>query len=441
MGAALYGESGEGAYAVARSLTDEVGPRLAGSPGDARAVAWALAAMRAAGLANVRAEPVKVPRWLRGAIEEGDVVDGTGRATQRLGLMALGGSGPTGPGGAPLVAEVVEVKSLAELSALPPERVRGRIVLFNTEMHRGADGMANYGEVAPVRALGPLSAAKLGAVGALVRSLGVVNYRLPHTGAIRTADDVPRIPAAAVAGEDADLLHRLLQRGPVRVRLRLDCSQASDADSANVIGEAPGSGAQASEIVLVGAHLDSWDVGTGAQDDAAGVSIGLTALRALRTVAPARRTVRLVLFANEENGLRGAKTYAEVHAAELGRHVAALELDSGGGRPQAVTFAGPATARELLGRVIAPLRAIGIERVLDREAGGADLSTIEGKVPIVGLIQDTSRYFEWHHTQADTLDKLDRLDLNLSAAAVAVLLRGLADAPERLPLVPHVAQR
>ena len=434
LGASL---AGEGAFALARSLNDEVGPRLAGTPGDARAVAWGLAALRAAGLSNVRAEPVRVPYWERGALEEGEVQGSGAQAGQRLSLTALGGSVGTGDPaapGAPLSAEVLLVRSFEELTALGAERVRGKLVLFNVLMGRGADGMSNYGEVARYRSQGAVEAARLGAVGALVRSLGIASYRLPHTGAMRYQDGVPRVPAAALAAEDADLIERLLSLGrPVRLRLRLHCRSLGERDSANVIGEVPGKGPQAGEIVLIGGHLDSWDLGTGAVDDAAGVAIAITAAQAQRALPPARRTVRVVLFANEESGLRGAKAYAQAHQAELPRHVAALEADSGAGRPLGFAFPGAPAGRALLQRLVAPLASLGAERVEARDSGGADLIPLEGKVAILSMQQDTSRYFEWHHTAADTLDKIDRVELNLAAAAAAVLLRGLADSVEVLP--------
>jgi Zn-dependent M28 family amino/carboxypeptidase len=421
---------GEGSYEIARGLADGVGHRLAGSAGAERAVAWALAELRRAGLSNVRAEKVKVPRWERGprAQEWGKIV---APVEQELALTALGGS--VGTGAAGVSGEVIEVRSFAELSGLPAAQVAGKIVLFNVAMERRQDGMGSYADVAAYRGKGAIAAAEKGAAAALVRSLGVASYRLPHTGAMRYAEKVKKIPAAAVSAEDADLLHRLLERGPVRVRVGLGCRNLPEGESANVIGEVRGR-ERPEEIVLLSAHLDSWDVGTGAVDDAAGVAMVIGAARAMvRAGLVPRRTVRVVLFANEESGLGGAKGYAQAHRAEIGRHVAALEADSGGGRPLGFRVRGAEAARALRG-IVAPLAGIGAGQVTVGDAGGADLLPIDKEVPIFHLAQDTSRYFEWHHTMADTLDKIDPVELGLGTAAIAVAAYGVADQEERLPL-------
>lgn len=421
LGAALQGE---GVFDLVRGLTDQVGPRLAGSPGADAAVRWAVAEMQRAGLRNVHTESVRALRWDRGprAQEFARLLGPQGR---ELAVTALGGSI-----GGNVIAEVVEARSFDELRRLGRARVAGKLVLWNVEMVRHTDGTTNYGDVAEYRRLGAIEAARLGALASVVRSLGVASYRLPHTGAMRYEDGVQRIPAAALSTEDADLVHRLLQAGPVRVQLSLGCQNQGEVATANVIGEVPG---QTDEIVLLGAHLDSWDLGTGAVDDGAGVALVVGAARALlhAGVTP-RRTVRVVLFANEENGLRGAKAYAAAHQAELPRHVAAVEADSGAGAPQGFTTP-TAEGVAVLREAIQPLRGLGAGSASRGNMGGADLSVMEDRLPIFHLLQENARYFEWHHTAADTLDKIDPVALNLSAAALAVAAYGLSQSERTLP--------
>jgi carboxypeptidase Q len=406
-------------------LTDGIGPRLSGSEGAEAAVRWAKRSLEADGV-KVWLEPVKVPHWVRGE-ERGRVLASERFREHKLALSALGGSVGTPPEG--VTAEVVEVRSLEEVAALG-EAVKGRLVFFNHSMAEASD----YGRFAALRTRGPAEAAKAGAVGALVRSLGTASLRTPHTGATRYEEGGPRVPAAAVSTEDAELLHRLLARGPVRVHLVLGCENRPDADSFNVVAEVRGR-ERPQEVVLLGAHLDSWDVGTGAHDDGVGVAIVMEAARLIQRLKPApRRTVRVVLFMNEENGLRGGYGYAAAHAAELEKHVAALEMDAGGGRPLGVVLrtgpGGEALVRPWLG----PLEALGAGRILPGEAGGADISPlIPARVPFVGLRQDTKHYFDVHHTEADTLDKVDPQALAANTAAVTWLAYVLAELPSVLP--------
>ncbi|MCS6912756.1 MAG: M20/M25/M40 family metallo-hydrolase [Myxococcales bacterium] len=427
--ARLIGEvlSGQGPYAIVRELCDTVGPRLAGSPGAARAEAWALQALRRAGLVQVRAEPVSVPRWERGP-RGGERLQVLSPYPHELPVAALGGS--VGTPAAGVSGELLVLHDLAELEALPRERVAGRIVLWNAPMRPGPDGMAPYSTVVPLRTRGAAAAARKGAVASLIRSLGTSRARLLHTGSQGSGDDLPPIPAAAVTAEDADLLVRLGQSGPVRLRLHLPCRRLPDGKGHNIVGEVPGR-SRPEEIVLVGAHLDSWDLGQGAVDDGAGVALAIAAARAIARQGAAR-TLRVVLFANEENGLRGAHGYAAMHAAELPRHVAALEVDSGAGRPLGFLVSSE-QARRHLAPLVAPLQALGAATVQVGRPGGADLTPIQHQVPIVQMLQDTSRYFEWHHSPADTLDKIDPLELALAGAALAVALHGLLDAEQTLP--------
>ena len=413
------------AYSLLQHLTDRIGPRLTGSAGAEAAVAWTAERLRSYGLA-VRTEKVMVPHWVRG-VEEAELV---APAPQRILVTALGGSEPTPAAG--LTAEVVEAVGIEGLRALDQAVVRGKIVLFNAPMT--VNGMDGYGAAVVQRTRGAAAAARLGAVAALVRSVGTLSARLVHTGAVSYEDAVPRIPAAAVAAEDADLVHRLLASGEtVRLSLRLGCRTLPDALSANVVADLEGREA-ADEVVLIGAHLDSWDLGTGALDDGAGVAMVMETLRLLKTLGlRPRRTVRGVLYMNEENGLRGGKAYAAAHAAELNRHVAALETDSGGGRPTGLSATVGPGGMEMLQDLGSLLRPLGADGVVAGE-GGADIEPLHAaSVPLLGLRLDTTRYFDWHHSPADTLDKVDARELALGTAALAIAAYVLADMPETLP--------
>ena len=426
--------AGSRAFEWVQRLTDEVGPRLAGSPGDRAAGPWGKALLESLGFANVRIEPVPVKVWQRVA-ESGEIVS---PFPQALALTALGGSVATPKEG--LAAEVVEVASLEALEALAkasPEACRGKIVFINRKMDRS--GMNGYGAVVAVRGRGASRAAAAGAVGVLIRSVGTDANRLPHTGAMGYEKDVPRIPAAALSIPDADLLSRLVARGePVRVRFTLDCGERPDAVSANVVGEVRGS-ARPEEIVVVSGHIDSWDLGTGAIDDAAGCGMAIEAAR-LIAASPRRprRTVRVVLFANEENGLAGGRTYAEAHADEMPRHAAAFEADSGGGAPTGFSWnAGPGAEAAVAeaARLLEPLKATEVRK---GGAGGADVSPLlRFGIPLFGLSQDTSAYFDTHHTANDTLDKVDRGSLDRATAALAAIVYAVADLPGSLPRIPE----
>lgn len=423
------------AYEILQSLTDEVGPRLAGSPGDAKAVAWALGTMKALGLANVRAEPVDVPHWERGPASAALMAP----VAQPLSIVALGGSVATPEGG--LEAAVVEVASIEALEALPDADVKGRIVFFDKRMTRTKDGKG-YGEAVDVRGKGASAAARKGAVGVLIRSIGTGASRFPHTGALRYDADAPKIPAAALAIPDAELLHRTIARdGVARVRLELGCRDLGEARSANVIGEVVGR--DTDEIVLLGAHLDSWDLGTGAVDDGAGVAVVLESARlvAERGERP-RRTVRVVLFANEENGLRGAKAYAKAHEGELARHVLALESDLGAGRVFAIEYLAGPGADAAFRALAAPLAGLGVAAPRPHAAHGADLWPLRvAGVPVMELHQDASTYFDVHHTADDTLDRVDRRDLDQVVAVTVAVAWGAADAVTDFGRIPEDARK
>jgi hypothetical protein len=418
------------AYTRLAELTDTIGPRLSGSPGAEAAVKWALEKFRQDGL-SAHPEKVMVPHWVRGE-ERGEILPSAQAVGHPLALTALGGSVGTPAGG--VTGEAVEARSLTEIAALG-ERARGKIVFLNHTM--GVKG--GYGDFVGLRTRGPAEAGKVGAAAVLLRSLATASLRSPHTGVTIYDPLAPRIPAAAISVEDAELIHRLLQRGPVTAKLGLGCRWLPDAESANVVAEARGRELP-EEVVLLGAHLDSWDLATGATDDGAGVVIVMEALRLVAREHP-RRTVRVVLYMNEENGLAGGKGYAAAHEAELPRHVAALEADSGSGRPTSVTVhAGEPVAAQLR-PWLAPLQSLSVTEVNDGEAGGADIGPLAAfSVPMISVQQDGSRYFETHHSAADTLDKVDPETLAKAAAAVAVVAYALAEMPQPLPRPPPKRQ-
>lgn len=411
------------AWDTVRSLVDEVGPRISGSAGDKAAVAWALRALPAAGLTAVHAEKVMVHHWERG-VESGEIV---APFPHRVALAALGGSiGTQGARG--LEAEVIEADGLPSLEKLGQERVKGKIVFLNAPMQRRRDG-AEYARVVAVRGLGAVAAGKLGAVGLIIRSVGTDESRTPHTGAMRYEDKVPKIPAAALSIPDAEMLHRILARGEkVRFRMSLGAAMLPDVESANVVGEIPGS-ASPDEIVLLGAHLDSWDLGQGAIDDGAGCAIIIEAARQIGKLAKKpRRTVRVVLFANEEMGLAGGRGYEKAHEAELSKHVLALEADSGAARVYQATFLGDESRRPRFLEAIASVRAIGVEVGTEPAHGGADISfLLAAGVPAIDLRQDGTHYFDVHHTSNDTLDQIHKDDLDQAAAAYAAVVYAAAD--------------
>jgi hypothetical protein len=413
-----------------RELTDLAGPRLAGSPGDKAAVAVALEMLKSLGFAKVHTEKVIVPVWVRGS-ESGEV---TAPVSQPLALAALGDSVGTPQGG--IEAEVVGVRSFEELEA-KKNLVPHRIVFFDVPMERTKDG-SGYGKAVVYRAVGPSRAGQLGAAAVLVRSVGTDRNRLPHTGALEYDQKAPKIPAAALSIPDADLLAHLLGRGqPVRVKMALGCGMRPDAESANVIGEVPGREAP-DEVVVLGAHLDSWDLGRGAIDDGAGCGIVVEAARQIAALpTKPRRTVRVVLFANEENGLAGGKAYAEAHAAELSRHAAALEADSGTGLPLGLSWNAGPSAAPLLSQISGILEGLEAGHLEPGSIGGVDVSPmLLAGVPQIGLEQDESTYFDFHHTANDTFDKIVPADLDRAAAAAAVAAWCLADAPGPIERIP-----
>ena len=401
-------------------LTDSIGNRLSGTPQLDRAIEWAVAEMKKDGLENVHTEPVMVPRWVRGS-ESAEIVE---PSSHPIVMLGLGGSVATPPAG--IQAEVLTVHSFEELDA-NAAAARGKIVFYNV-------AFTNYGETVRFRSTGPSRAAARGAVAVLVRAVGLNGLRLPHTGALQYAADAPKIPAAAITTEDADRLQRIADRGSKTVvRLKMEGHFEPDVPSANVVGEIRGR-ERPDEIVLVSGHLDSWDVGAGATDDGGGCVVTWEALRLMKKLGlRPRRTVRVVLWTNEENGGRGGLAYRDAHRAELPKHAVMLESDGGVFRPVGFGFTGSDAARTTVKAIATLLAGIGADQV-GASGGGADIgpSVQEAHVPSMSLDVDGAKYFLIHHTPADTIDKIDPIDMARCAAAVAVMAYVVADLPTRL---------
>ena len=417
----LIGEAMSSTFAWDRLalLGDTFGHRLSGSPSLNDAIQWAVAQMKKDGLENVHTEPVKVPYWVRGH-ESAEITSPRSRALTMLGLGNSIGTPPEG-----IEAEVLVVRSFEALDADAP-RVRGRVVLFNASF-------TTYGETVQFRVNGPSRAAALGAVAALVRSVGPPGLRLPHTGALHYNEGVPQIPAAAISSEDADLLQRMQDRGATtRVRLRMEAKFLPDVDSFNVIGELRGR-EHPDDVVVVGGHLDSWDVGTGSTDDGGGCVVTWEALRLMKKLnLRPRRTVRVVLWTNEENGTRGATAYRDRYKDQLSQHVLMLESDNGVLHPSGFGFTGSDSARTRIKEIATLLRGIQIDRI-GQGGEGADIgpSVQAASIPSMSLEGD-GNYFLIHHTPADTIDKIEPMDMSRASAAIAVIAYVVAEMPERL---------
>ena len=415
---------GSNAMAIVTSLTTEVGPRLAGSQAEARARVWAIKTLTEQGFANVRNEPFEMNAWARH--EEGAEI--LTPYPQPLAVTALGGSVSTKEDG--LSAEVELFETLEDLKRAPAGSLSDRIAYVGHAMQRTQDG-SSYGYFNEARTAGPSIAAGKGAVGYLIRSVGTDSHRFPHTGSLRYQQGVPRIPALALSNPDADQLERIAEEGKtLSVRIKVDSSEVPAAQSGNVIAEVVGREVP-EEIVVIGAHLDSWDLGTGAIDDGAGVGITMAALELIKDAGLApRRTIRLVLWGAEEVGLLGAKAYRDRYEAALGQHVIGSESDFGGGRVWKVTADSRTNAGDALFAEIARLLApIGIAPGSDNQPGGGpDLyPLIAAGVPTLRLHQDGRDYFDLHHTANDTVDKLDAASLDQNVAAFAVFAWLAAD--------------
>jgi carboxypeptidase Q len=416
IGAALTSDR---AYQRLAHLTDHIGNRLSGSKSLELAIEWAIAEMKKDGLDNVRAEKVMVPYWVRG----NESLELTSPVSRKLTMLGLGNSVGTPVEG--VSAEAIVVKSFEELDKLG-ERVRGKIVVYNA-------AFTTYGETGRYRWAGPSRAARYGAVAVVVRSITPVSLYTPHTGAITYEDAQPKIPAAAITIEGAELLQRMNDRGdhPI-LKLKMEAKFLPDAESANVVAEIKGS-EKPDEVVLVGGHFDSWDVGQGAHDDGGGCIIAWEAVRLIKELGlKPRRTIRVVLWTNEENGLRGGNGYRDTHKAELAKHVLAIESDSGTFRPLGFGLAAnaPLQARANMQEIAKLLSGIRADRIA-ANGGGADIGPIM-RDGVVGASfdVDNARYFDIHHTQADTLDKINPQDLALCVATMALMAYTVADMPQ-----------
>ncbi len=422
------------AYKQVAHLTENIGPRPAGSAGAKAAVDYVAGELRQLGL-DVHLEEVQVPHWVRGA-ETAQLVEYPGQGadtTQKVVLCALGGSTATPADG--LMADVVVVNNFDELKALGKDKVEGKIVLFNEifDKQKSAAGLAfvAYGEAVRYRGAGPKAAAALGAVAALVRSVGDADFRLPHTGYSAPAG----IPAGAVTAEDADLIAHLAAQGKVRMHLTLTPQKLADVTSYNVIGDLKGS-EHPEEVVVVSGHLDSWDLGTGAIDDGAGVVVAMEAAEILQKLhLHPKRTLRVVAWMDEETGGSGSKQYDKDNAAEFPHYQAAIESDSGAAHPLGFDVKMNPKAAELLRPALNVLQPVGSTALQPTSyPPGADISGMsEAGVPALGLLQDGRTYFHYHHTAADTLDKIVPLELRENAAAMAVMGYALANMKDQLP--------
>ena len=415
-------------------LTENIGPRPSGSPQAQAAAEYVAAEMRKLGL-EVHLEPAQVSHWVRGE-EKAHLVEYPGQAegtTQRIVLTAISGSSATPAEG--ITADVVVVHNFDELKTLGRERVAGKIVLFNVpyDERKALAGMAfeAYGEAVVYRGRGAKAAVELGAVASLIRSVGGADYRLPHTGYSTPAG----IPAAALAAEDADLVEHLASQGRVRMHLTLTPQSLPDVTGYNVVADLKGS-EHPEQIVVVSGHLDSWDLGRGAIDDGAGVVISMATAELLQRLhLRPRRTLRVIAWMDEENGGGGHDAYAKAHAAELPNHIAAIESDAGAGHPLGFSMKMPPAALAALQPVRDILRPVGstVFRAAEHSPGSDIEPLVEAGVPGIGIIQDGRRYFDYHHSAADTLDKVDPRELRENTAAMAVLGYALADMPEPLP--------
>lgn len=434
-------------------LCDRIGNRVSGSASLERAIVWAAAEMKKAGLENVRTPPVKVPKWVRGR-ESALMLEPVQKPLTMIGLGMSVGTPKEG-----ITGRVVTVNSFDELNALGRDKVAGKIVLFNPAWE-------GYGQTVMYRTGGASAAAKLGAVAVLVRSMTGVSLQTPHTGAMNYEDGVAKIPAAAVSVEDAAMIERIVKSGtPVQVRLTMEAHQEPDADSHNVIGEIPGR-EKPEEVVVLGGHIDSWDIGQGANDDGSGIMATLEAVALIRKLGlQPRRTIRVVFWVNEENGGAGGKAYRAMVGDAIKNHVAAIEMDGGAEKPVGFGFgsggefgAGGGRRRRVAPGGVAPdgvapgaapaktspaafQRAVEIGKLLagieggnmTPGGGGSDIAPLLADgVPGFGVRTVGTHYFDWHHTNADSFDKIVPREFQLNVASLAVLSYVLADMPERL---------
>lgn len=426
------------AYTQVAHLSDNIGPRPVGSAQAAAAVEYVAAEMRKLGL-DVHLEKVSVPRWVRGD-EHAELVSYPGQVpgtVQKIVVTALAAPEvATSKDG--LTAEVLVVNSLDELRALPKGKIAGKIVVFNVKYD---DAMAEtgfalnaYGQVSRYRYMGRIEAAKLGAAASLVRSAGAGNSRTPHTGGTGYMKNIPAIPSGAITAEDAGLLARLTKQGPVRMHLVMTSQWLPNVDSYNVIGDLKGT-EHPEQLVIVSGHLDSWDLGTGAIDDGAGVAVAMQVPQLIKQLGlKPKRTIRVIAWMAEEAGAEGGIAYAKQHKDDLANHFAAIECDLGAGHPVGIQFGNDEGLGDILGPVAKVLQSSGAGIVQASDDTGMDITPLNiYGVPTFAPIQDARKYFYWHHTAADTLDKIDPQELRENGAIMAVLGYALANMDGELP--------
>lgn len=404
------------AYELTESLTTEVGPRLAGSPGDAKAVAWGVEKFKALGFDRVTTEPVTFTRWTRGE-ETAKVV---APFNQPLAITALGRTVPTPAEG--ITAEVVHFATLADLEAADPATVKGKITFISNRMERHQDG-SGYGKAVGARGTTAQVTAAKGGVAAIIRSIGTDDNRTPHTGAAKYDANIPSVPAGAISNPDADLLVNMFKRQqPVKVHMTLTSHWDGQYTTQNVIGDMLGS-EQQDQFIVIGCHLDSWDLGTGAIDDASGCGITMAAAKLIKEhLGPLRKTIRVVLWANEEYGLSGALAYHEQHKDNLSNHILGGESDFGAGRIYGLGTRVAESAMPLVKQMLPLLKPLGIEYINNQSSSGADLIPLrKAGMAVFGLKQDGTKYFDYHHTANDTLDKVDPEELAQNVAAWVVV--------------------
>jgi len=407
-------------YPMLEQLCKDVGARLSGSPEAAKAVEWSKNKMESYGFDNVFLQPVMVPHWVRGAKESAKIIaDGK---EQSVNILALGNSVGTGAKG--ITAEVVEVQSLDQLVELGEKVIKGKIVFFNRPMDQTKliTGSA-YGGAVDQRVWGASEAARHGAIGVIVRTVGTAQDDFPHTGTLRYKEDAPQIPAAAISTNDADVLFEMLTADPsLKFHFQMNCEMLPDVLSYNVVGEIKGS-SNPDEYIIVGGHLDSWDVGEGAHDDGTGCVQSIEALRLFKVLnIKPKHTIRAVMFMNEENGLRGGNEYARLAKEKKEKHLVAIESDAGGFSPKGFRFSGTEQQRNAylqLKKYFAPFDIYSFEG----KGGGADIGPLAAEgTALVGLYPDSQRYFDYHHANSDTFDKVNRRELELGAASMASLI-------------------
>ncbi len=409
-------------FEMLHHLSTKVGSRLSGSPGAAAAVEWSRHVMKDFGFDSVWLQPVMVPHWVRGQQEIGRVINSKKMGTVSMNVCALGGSIGTGPEG--VATTVIEVKSFDELKQLGTKNIQGKIVFFNRPMDpRFIDTFTAYSKAVDQRGGGASEAAKYGAVAVIVRSMSPNSEEYPHTGGMRYAENVTKIPAVAISTRHADLLSKLLKEDKeLQFYLETHCETLEDAPSFNVVGEIKG-GEYKDEIIVVGGHLDSWDLAQGAHDDGAGCVQSIEVLRLFKMIGyKPKRTIRAVMFMNEENGLRGGLKYAELADKNKEKHIVGIESDRGGFTPRGFTMTASDAVRQKIKSWKPILEPYGLTD-FDHEGGGADIGPLgkQGTV-LIGFLPDSQRYFNYHHTPEDTIDKVDKRELELGSASMAALV-------------------